>query len=729
MTQFALRASRSANGVSLRHGGVSREMWRSIWPSREVDDVPIGHVTNGVHVPSWVGAPVRRLLDIHLGEGWPLRAGDASTIAAIDAIDGAQLWAARCAQRRLLVEFVRDRSQLQRIARGEPRERVEAAAKAFDPGVLTVGFARRVATYKRLDVLLHDVQRSFDLLGGERPIQLLVAGKAHPRDDDGKRLLQKLFYLRSERRAFERVVFLEDYDLGVASLLVRGCDVWVNVPRPPLEASGTSGMKSAVNGGLQLSVLDGWWAEGYDGSNGWALDGSIDDDHAAQDARHAGELYRLLEDEIVPEFYDRDEAGLPQAWIERVKRSMRDADPRVLGDADGVGVRAAHLPRALSAARPRAYHGAMDSAEALSDAVLAIAAEHAVEPVLQKLVDAARELAGARYAAIGVPDGDGGFGAVHHRGHERRADRERSARCRERTACSARCSSPTVRRSARQTSARTRAFAAGGRTTHPSMSSFLGVPIVARGKVAGAFYLTDKEGADTFSDDDQALIETFAAHAALAIENARLHERSRELSIVEERNRLARELHDAVTQKLFGVVLAAESGTALLARDLDAAGAQLELVRELAGEAMEELRSVIVHLRPPALEDEGLAVALAKHVDVLRRAHRRAIELDVSGECVVPERIETDVFRIAQEALNNALRHAGAARIELRLRCADESLDLAIADDGVGFDPGAARSRRLGLTTMAERAAAIGGALEIESAPGAGTTVRLAVRP
>ena len=327
VTQFALRASRAANGVSLRHGGVSREMWRSLWPSREVEDVPIGHVTNGVHVPSWVGAPMRCLLDRHLGEGWPLRAGDPATFEAIDAVPAAELWAVRSEQRRLLVEYVRDRSQLYRIARGESREYVEAAAKAFDPGVLTVGFARRMATYKRLDVLLHDVQRSLALLGGERPIQLLLAGKAHPRDDGGKRLVQQLFAVRSQQRAFERVVFLEDYNLGVAARLVRGCDLWINVPRPPLEASGTSGMKVAVNGGLQLSVLDGWWSEGYDGSNGWAIDGSIDDDHGAQDALHANELYRLLEEEIVPEFYERDPAGLPAAWIARVKRSMKTLIP------------------------------------------------------------------------------------------------------------------------------------------------------------------------------------------------------------------------------------------------------------------------------------------------------------------------------------------------------------------------------------------------------------------
>jgi starch phosphorylase len=327
VTQFALRASRSANGVSRRHGGVSREMWQALWPERGVDDVPIGHVTNGVHIPSWVGAPMRRLLDRHLGDDWCWRAGDPDAFSRIDAIPAAELWAARNEQRRLLVEYVRDRSQLQRIARGEPREYVEAAAKSFEPGVLTIGFARRLATYKRLNVLLHDVARSFRMLRGERPVQLLLAGKAHPRDDDGKRLVQELFAVRSQDRAFERVVFLEDYNLNVAARLVRGCDVWINVPRPPLEASGTSGMKVAVNGGLQLSVLDGWWAEGYDGENGWALDGEIDHDHGAQDARHAHELYRLLEDEIVPQFYSCDADGVPQAWMQRVKRSMRTLIP------------------------------------------------------------------------------------------------------------------------------------------------------------------------------------------------------------------------------------------------------------------------------------------------------------------------------------------------------------------------------------------------------------------
>jgi signal transduction histidine kinase len=366
--------------------------------------------------------------------------------------------------------------------------------------------------------------------------------------------------------------------------------------------------------------------------------------------------------------------------------------------------------------------------EALSDAVLAIAAEHAVEPVLQKLVDAARELAGARYAAIGVPDGEGGFGRFITSGmsDELIASLGELPRTHGLLGAMLESTEPYRTQDIRQDER----FRGWWPSAHPSMASFLGVPIVSGGAIVGAFYLTEKEGAPTFSDGDQALIETFAAHAALALENARLHERSRELSIVEERNRLARELHDAVTQKLFGVVLAAESGAALLERDIAQAGAQFAVVRDLAREAMEELRSVIVHLRPPALEAEGLAVALGKHVDVLRRAHRREIVLELDGDAGVPAAIEADVFRIAQEALHNALRHAGAAaRIAVALRCAPGRVELVVGDDGAGFAPAAAglRSRSLGLTTMDERARAAGGTLAIDAAPGAGTTVHLVV--
>jgi signal transduction histidine kinase len=267
-------------------------------------------------------------------------------------------------------------------------------------------------------------------------------------------------------------------------------------------------------------------------------------------------------------------------------------------------------------------------------------------------------------------------------------------------------------------------------SAHPQMGSFLGVPIVARGTVIAAFYLTDKEGAREFGEADQRLIETLAAHAAVAIENARLLERSRELSIVEERNRLARELHDSVSQKLFGLVLSAEAAATLLGREDGAAGEQVARLGELAHEALVELRELIFELRPPSLEAEGLAATLRKHVDMLRRVHGREIELRIAGAGHCPPESEPDVLRVAQEALTNALRHAEAERIELRLEFRPHGrLVMTVADDGVGFDPGApgVRSRRLGLTSMEERARALGGALSVVSRPGEGTTVTLEV--
>jgi glycogen phosphorylase len=325
VTQFALRTSRAANGVSRRHGEVARGMWAALWPERPVDDVPIGHVTNGVHLPTWLGDPMRALLDRHLGEGWLERADDPATWERVDDIDDAQLWAARSEQRAELAAWARERSVLDRLGRDEPREYAEAPG--FEPGVLTIGFARRLATYKRLHILLRSADRIVDLLSGERSVQILLAGKAHPRDEEAKHTLQALFSRKGIPEISRRVAYIEDYDLTIGARLTRGCDVWINVPRPPLEASGTSGMKSAVNGGLQLSVLDGWWAEAYDGANGWALSGEVDDDHAAQDARDADELLRLLHDEVVPQFYDRDADGVPRAWTARMKASLRTNGP------------------------------------------------------------------------------------------------------------------------------------------------------------------------------------------------------------------------------------------------------------------------------------------------------------------------------------------------------------------------------------------------------------------
>jgi starch phosphorylase len=329
VTQFALRSSRIANGVSVRHGEVARAMWHELWPDRPVEDVPIVHVTNGVHVPTWLGGPMRELLDRHLGEGWTERATDPATWEPVDGIPAAELWAARTAQRRTLIEQARERSLLDRLGRGDTPEYVRAAADGLDPDVLTIGFARRVATYKRLDLLLRDLDRALGLLADpDRPLQLLLAGKAHPRDEDGKRLVQRLFGAKAHPEVARRVAYLDDYDLALGAALVRGCDVWVNVPRPPLEASGTSGIKSAVNGGLQLSVLDGWWPEAYDGTNGWAISGEVDPDHEAQDWRHADELYRLLSEQVAPAYYDRGPDGVPERWAAMVRAALRTIGPR-----------------------------------------------------------------------------------------------------------------------------------------------------------------------------------------------------------------------------------------------------------------------------------------------------------------------------------------------------------------------------------------------------------------
>ncbi len=328
VTQAALRMSRAANAVSRRHGEVARAMWQSLWPGRSLEEVPIGHVTNGVHIPTWIGAPMRELLDRCLGEGWFARAGEPQTWAPVEQIPDSELWSVRARQRRRLVEFVRERSITDRLLRNDVREYVGAAARAFDPQVMTIGFARRIATYKRLELLTRDPEWTMALLGGDQPVQVVLAGKAHPRDEEAKRSLQRLFGLKYAQIIGQRVVFLDDYDLASAAELVRGCDVWLNLPRPPLEASGTSGMKSAVNGGLQLSVLDGWWAEAYNGENGWALPGDIEADPARQDERDAEQLHRLLGDAVVPTFYGREQDGLPAGWIRLMKASLRSIAPR-----------------------------------------------------------------------------------------------------------------------------------------------------------------------------------------------------------------------------------------------------------------------------------------------------------------------------------------------------------------------------------------------------------------
>jgi glycogen phosphorylase len=327
MTELALRVSRSANAVSRRHGEVARAMWQPLWPERRSEAVPIIYVTNGVHGATWIADPLRRLLERHLGSGWERNAADPARWAAIDAIPDEELWAVRNEQRAALVKFVRERSVTDRLARGEPLSYAELAARTFDPGALTIGFARRVALYKRLDLLIQDPPRALALLSGSRPIQVVMAGKAHPRDDEAKRALQLFFGLKDQPVVGARVAFLEDYDTEIAQALVSGCDVWLNLPRPPLEASGTSGMKAALNGGLNLSVLDGWWIEAFNGQNGWAINSEPTSDAKTQDERDAEALYGLLEREVVPQFYERDAAGLPRRWIQRIKASLRTIGP------------------------------------------------------------------------------------------------------------------------------------------------------------------------------------------------------------------------------------------------------------------------------------------------------------------------------------------------------------------------------------------------------------------
>ena len=322
MTPIALRLARSTNGVSRRHGEVARQMWNPMFAGR-VDDVPITHVTNGVHLPSWLGPHMSRLFDRYLPEGWRQQAHDPATWEAVDDIPDEELWAARTAARGDLVRWATERSAADRVRRGVPFENIEAANTALDDGVLTVGFARRVASYKRLYLLGLDTDRALELLDDPQPIQLLLAGKAHPSDDGAKGMVRDLFDLRGEPRVISRVSFLEDYDLDMGYRLTTGCDVWLNLPRPPLEASGTSGMKSVMNGGLNVSVLDGWWAEGFDGTNGWALAGEVSDDHVAQDRQHTAEMLQTFADQVCPMFYDRGDDGIPHAWVASVKASLR----------------------------------------------------------------------------------------------------------------------------------------------------------------------------------------------------------------------------------------------------------------------------------------------------------------------------------------------------------------------------------------------------------------------
>jgi starch phosphorylase len=306
-----------------------------MWPGREADEVPITSITNGVHAPTWVSPLLVSLFEKHIGDDWTevLYRPEAWARAA-EGIPDEALWEVRRLMKRRLVAFVRERVFQSRIGQGEPREYAAAAYGMFDPEALTIGFARRVAAYKRWGLILTDPERLRRLIMDEaRPVQFVFAGKAHPQDQGAKVILQQLSSWKLDPEITQRAVFIQDYDQEIARYLVQAADVWLNVPRRPFEASGTSGEKVAVNGGLNLSVLDGWWPEGYDGTNGWAVGvAEAEGPSEETDRRDAESLYGVLETEVVPTFYDRDATGLPRRWVGMMRRAIQTLAPAFNSD-------------------------------------------------------------------------------------------------------------------------------------------------------------------------------------------------------------------------------------------------------------------------------------------------------------------------------------------------------------------------------------------------------------
>ena len=325
MTVLGLRLSRRANAVSALHGEVSRAMWTGLCPGQPEDEVPIGHITNGVHVPSWLAPQMFRLYDRHLGTNWHQRSSDARTWEGIENVDDGELWETHLSLKSQLLEFVRRRAVEQAERRSESREVLQRLGKVLSPDALTIGFARRFATYKRANLILTDIETLASMVNDpKRPVQFVFAGKAHPNDEPGKRVLQQIAELMRNARFADKFVFVEDYDINVGRYFVQGVDVWLNNPRRPLEASGTSGQKVVLNGGLNLSVLDGWWAEAYDGMNGFAIGtGRTHSSMSVHDKRDGEDLHRALREEVIPLFYQRDRDGLPRGWIKRMKRTIR----------------------------------------------------------------------------------------------------------------------------------------------------------------------------------------------------------------------------------------------------------------------------------------------------------------------------------------------------------------------------------------------------------------------
>lgn len=334
LTPLALRMARSTNGVSRKHGEVSRELWHKMWPESGVNEVPITSLTNGVHPATWVASSLRRVYEEGVGQDWIERSRDAGAWRyGIEKVSDRDLWQAHSLLKQRLVAFVRDLSFDARLARGDSEEHIEAARTMFDPDILTIGFARRVAGYKRWDLILSDRDLLAKLINdAERPVQFVFSGKAHPQDQGAKGVLQELIDWQRDPKVRQRVAFIADYDQEIARQMVQGVDVWMNVPRRPQEASGTSGQKVAVNGGLNFSVLDGWWLEGYDGDNGFAIGDLSQTGEAEMDQQDAESMYRVLSEEIIPRFYDRDDEGLPRRWIAMMKRSIGTLAPEFSSD-------------------------------------------------------------------------------------------------------------------------------------------------------------------------------------------------------------------------------------------------------------------------------------------------------------------------------------------------------------------------------------------------------------
>ncbi len=322
MTALAIRLCRHVNGVAAMHGEVTRNLWTSLWPGRAPATVPIGHVTNGVHLGSWMAHLVMELFDRELGEKWEAQVDDPGFWDRVRGLDDDALWGVHLKLKYALLNFVREQSRRRWRTHQWDATHLVGSGTLLSPAPLTIGFARRFATYKRADLLFRDATRLQRLLTNEQcPVQLVFAGKAHPADDEAKRILQEIFRSTRDPRFEGRVAFIEDYDLHVAHRLVQGVDLWLNLPRAPMEASGTSGMKAALNGVPQLSTLDGWWAEGYTGHNGWTLPLASGDEHSVDEADHE-QVFSLLERSVVPRYYRRDEAGLPIEWIAMMKEAI-----------------------------------------------------------------------------------------------------------------------------------------------------------------------------------------------------------------------------------------------------------------------------------------------------------------------------------------------------------------------------------------------------------------------